>query len=235
MFTLPLIATSYFKKKLRFATLWGEIGMSGVLLLHKKVSIMENNETKKKKRVYKLKFDQLWIDAINQIPVYYHSEIYYWLDYYQNHNYSDIIGTMSDDLVRSLFMLIYPTIKRRRIARNRQRKSREIKKAARLAAPVESQQPAQPKKPEEKTQPEATVKPTATTQPTATQPPEAAAKPQPAPSKQESRGSTAPAPIDSAYHRLQNILGTNELNYEVIAERESYNRAWPPRGSTLRE
>lgn len=196
---------------------------------------MENNETKKKKRVYKLKFDQLWIDAINQIPVYYHSEIYYWLDYYQNHNYSDIIGTMSDDLVRSLFMLIYPTIKRRRIARNRQRKSREIKKAARLAAPVESQQPAQPKKPEEKTQPEATVKPTATTQPTATQPPEAAAKPQPAPSKQESRGSTAPAPIDSAYHRLQNILGTNELNYEVIAERESYNRAWPPRGSTLRE
>ena len=209
--------------------------MSGVLLLHKKVSIMENNETKKKKRVYKLKFDQLWIDAINQIPVYYHSEIYYWLDYYQNHNYSDIIGTMSDDLVRSLFMLIYPTIKRRRIARNRQRKSREIKKAARLAAPVESQQPAQPKKPEEKTQPEATVKPTATTQPTATQPPEAAAKPQPAPSKQESRGSTAPAPIDSAYHRLQNILGTNELNYEVIAERESYNRAWPPRGSTLRE
>ena len=225
MFTLPLIATSYFKKKLRFATLWGEIGMSGVLLLHKKVSIMENNETKKKKRVYKLKFDQLWIDAINQIPVYYHSEIYYWLDYYQNHNDSDIIGTMSDDLVRSLFMLIYPTIKRRRIARNRQRKSREIKKAARLAAPVESQQPAQPKKPEEKTQPEATVKP-----------PEAAAKPpQPAPSKQESRGSTAPAPIDSAYHRLQNILGTNELNYEVIAERESYNRAWPPRGSTLRE
>ena len=196
---------------------------------------MENNETKKKKRVYKLKFDQLWIDAINQIPVYYHSEIYYWLDYYQNHNDSDIIGTMSDDLVRSLFMLIYPTIKRRRIARNRQRKSREIKKAARLAAPVESQQPAQPKKPEEKTQPEATVKPTATTQPTATQPPEAAAKPQPAPSKQESRGSTAPAPIDSAYHRLQNILGTNDLNYEVIAERESYNRAWPPRGSTLRE
>ena len=224
MFTLPLIATSYFKKKLRFATLWGEIGMSGVLLLHKKVSIMENNETKKKKRVYKLKFDQLWIDAINQIPVYYHSEIYYWLDYYQNHNDSDIIGTMSDDLVRSLFMLIYPTIKRRRIARNRQRKSREIKKAARLAAPVESQQPAQPKKPEEKTQPEATVKPS-----------EAAAKPQPAPSKQESRGSTAPAPIDSAYHRLQNIFGTNELNYEVIAERESYNRAWPPRGSTLRE
>ena len=58
--------------------------MSGVLLLHKKVSIMENNETKKKERVYKLKFDQLWIDAINQIPVYYHSEIYYWLDYYQN-------------------------------------------------------------------------------------------------------------------------------------------------------
>ena len=224
MFTLPLIATSYFKKKLRFATLWGEIGMSGVLLLHKKVSIMENNETKKKKRVYKLKFDQLWIDAINQIPVYYHSEIYYWLDYYQNHNHSDLIGTIKDDLVRSLFMLIYPTIKRRRIARNRQRKSREIKKAARLAAPVESQQPAQPKKPEEKTQPEATVKPS-----------EAAAKPQPAPSKQESRGSTAPAPIDSAYHRLQNIFGTNELNYEVIAERESYNRAWPPRGSTLRE
>ena len=224
MFTLPLIATSYFKKKLRFATLWGEIGMSGVLLLHKKVSIMENNETKKKERVYKLKFDQLWIDAINQIPVYYHSEIYYCLDYYQNHNHSDLIGTIKDDLVRSLFMLIYPTIKRRRIARNRQRKSREIKKAARLAAPVESQQPAQPKKPEEKTQPEATVKPS-----------EAAAKPQPAPSKQESRGSTAPAPIDSAYHRLQNIFGTNELNYEVIAERESYNRAWPPRGSTLRE
>ena len=185
---------------------------------------MENNETKKKERVYKLKFDQLWIDAINQIPVYYHSEIYYCLDYYQNHNHSDLIGTIKDDLVRSLFMLIYPTIKRRRIARNRQRKSREIKKAARLAAPVESQQPAQPKKPEEKTQPEATVKPS-----------EAAAKPQPAPSKQESRGSTAPAPIDSAYHRLQNIFGTNELNYEVIAERESYNRAWPPRGSTLRE
>ncbi len=83
--------------------------------------------------------------------------------------------------------------------------------------------------------PEAAVKPTATTQPTATQPPEAAAKPQPAPSKQESRGATAPAPVDSAYHRLQNILGTNDLNYEVIAERESYNRAWPPRGSTLRE
>ena len=192
---------------------------------------MENNETKKKKRVYKLKFDQLWIDAINQIPVYYHSEIYYWLDYYQNHNDSDIIGTMSDDLVRSLFMLIYPTIKRRRIARNRQRKSREIKKAARVAEstqPQESpqqQQPAQPKKPEETTMPEAT----------ATQPPEAAAKPQPAPSKQESRGATAPAPVDSAYHRLQNILGTNDLNYEVIAERESYNRAWPPRGSTLRE
>ncbi len=223
MFTLPLIATSYFKKKLRFATLWGEIGMSGVLLLHKKVSIMENNETKKKKRVYKLKFDQLWIDAINQIPVYYHSEIYYWLDYYQNHNDSDIIGTMSDDLVRSLFMLIYPTIKRRRIARNRQRKSREIKKAARVAESTQ-QQPAQPKKPEEKTMPEAAVKPS-----------EAPAKPQPAPSKQESRGATAPAPVDSAYHRLQNILGTNNLNYEVIAERESYNRAWPPRGSTLRE
>ena len=225
MFTLPPIATSYFKKKLRFATLWGEIGMSGVLLLHKKVSIMENNETKKKERVYKLKFDQLWIDAINQIPVCYHSEIYYWLDYYQNHNHSDLIGTIKDDLVRSLFMLIYPTIKRRRIARNRQRKSREIKKAARLAAPVESQQPAQPKKPEEKTQPETTVKP-----------PEAPARPpQRSPSKQESRGATAPAPVNSAYHRLQNILGTNDLNYEVIAERESYNRAWPPRGSTLRE
>jgi len=202
---------------------------------------MENAETPKKKRVYKLKFDQLWVDAINQIPVYYHSEIYYWIDYYQNHNHSDLIGTIKDDLVRSLFMLIYPTIKRRRIARNRQRKSREIKKAARLAEstqPQESpqqQQPAQPKKAEAKTMPEAAVKPTATTQPTATQPSEAAAKPQPAPSKQESRGSTAPAPVDSAYHRLQNILGTNDLNYEVIAERESYNRAWPPRGSTLRE
>ena len=198
---------------------------------------MENNETKKKNRVYKLKFDQLWIDAINQIPVYYHSEIYYWLDYYQNHNDSDIIGTMSDDLVRSLFMLIYPTIKRRRIARNRQRKSREIKKAARVAEstqPQESiqpQQPAQPKKPEEKTMPEAAVKPTATAKPAAAQPSEAPAKPQPAPSKQESRGSTAPAPVDSAYYRLQDIF----LNYEVIAERESYNRAWPPRGSTLRE
>ncbi|WP_302062326.1 hypothetical protein, partial [uncultured Muribaculum sp.] len=141
---------------------------------------MENNETKKKERVYKLKFDQLWIDAINQIPVYYHSEIYYWLDYYQNHNHSDLIGTIKDDLVRSLFMLIYPTIKRRRIARNRQRKSREIKKAARLAEstqPQESpqqQQPAQPKKAEAKTMPEAAVKPTATTQPTATQPSEAA-------------------------------------------------------------
>ena len=134
MFTLPPIATSYFKKKLRFATLWGEIGMSGVLLLHKKVSIMENNETKKKERVYKLKFDQLWIDAINQIPVCYHSEIYYWLDYYQNHNHSDLIGTIKDDLVRSLFMLIYPTIRRRRLARERQRRYRARKKAARLAS-----------------------------------------------------------------------------------------------------
>ena len=77
---------------------------------------MENNEIKKSKRVYKLKFDQLWVDAINQIPVCYHSEIYYWLDYYQNHNHSDLIGTIKDDLVRSLFMLIYPTIRRRRLA-----------------------------------------------------------------------------------------------------------------------
>ena len=95
---------------------------------------MENNETPKKKRVYKLKFDQLWVDAINQIPVYYHSEIYYWLDYYQNHNHSDLIGTIKDDLVRSLFMLIYPTIRRRRLARERQRRYRARKKAARLAS-----------------------------------------------------------------------------------------------------
>ena len=85
---------------------------------------MENNGTKKSKRVYKLKFDQLWVDAINQIPVCYHSEIYYWLDYYQNHNHSDLIGTIKDDLVRSLFMLIYPTIRRRRLARERQRRYR---------------------------------------------------------------------------------------------------------------
>ena len=52
--------------------------------------------------------------------MYYHSEIYYWLDYYQNHNHSDLIGTIKDDLVRSLFMLIYPTIRRRRLARERQ-------------------------------------------------------------------------------------------------------------------
>ena len=95
---------------------------------------MENNETPRKKRVYKLKFDQLWVDAINQIPVYYHSEIYYWLDYYQNHNHSDLIGTIKDDLVRSLFMLIYPTIRRRRLARERQRRYRARKKAARLAS-----------------------------------------------------------------------------------------------------
>jgi len=95
---------------------------------------MENNETTKKKRVYKLKFDQLLVDAINQIPVYYHSEIYYWLDYYQNHNHSDLIGTIKDDLVRSLFMLIYPTIRRRRLARERQRRYRARKKAARLAS-----------------------------------------------------------------------------------------------------
>ena len=95
---------------------------------------MENNGTPKKKRVYKLKFDQLWVDAINQIPVYYHSEIYYWLDYYQNHNHSDLIGTIKDDLVRSLFMLIYPTIRRRRLARERQRRYRARKKAARLAS-----------------------------------------------------------------------------------------------------
>uniref|UniRef100_UPI0025B62BFA hypothetical protein n=1 Tax=uncultured Muribaculum sp. TaxID=1918613 RepID=UPI0025B62BFA len=93
-----------------------------------------NAETPKKKRVYKLKFDQLWVDAINQIPVYYHSEIYYWLDYYQNHNHSDLIGTIKDDLVRSLFMLIYPTIRRRRLARERQRRYRARKKAARLAS-----------------------------------------------------------------------------------------------------
>ena len=95
---------------------------------------MENNGTPKKKRVYKLKFDQLWVDAINQIPVYYHSEIYYWLDYYQNHNHSDLIGTIKDDLVRSLFMLIYSTIRRRRLARERQRRYRARKKAARLAS-----------------------------------------------------------------------------------------------------
>ncbi len=95
---------------------------------------MENNETKKSKRVYKLKFDQLWVDAINQIPVYYHSEIYYWIDYYQNHNHSDLIGTIKDDLVRSLFMIIYPTIRRRRIAREHQRRYRARKKAERLAA-----------------------------------------------------------------------------------------------------
>ena len=100
---------------------------------------MENAETPKKKRVYKLKFDQLWVDAINQIPVYYHSEIYYWIDYYQNHNDSDIIGTMSDDLVRTLFMLIYPTIRRRRLARQRQRRYCERKKAARLAAEASAQ------------------------------------------------------------------------------------------------
>ena len=95
---------------------------------------MENNGTPKKKRIYKLKFDQLWVDAINQIPVYYHSEIYYWLDYYQNHNHSDLIGTIKDDLVRSLFMLIYPTIRRRRLARERQSRYRARKKAARLAS-----------------------------------------------------------------------------------------------------
>ena len=110
---------------------------------------MENNETPKKKRIYKLKFDQLWVDAINQIPVYYHSEIYYWLDYYQNHNHSDLIGTIKDDLVRSLFMLIYPTIRRRRLARERQRRCRARKKAARLAAitqqPAPESTPAQPK------------------------------------------------------------------------------------------
>ena len=100
---------------------------------------MENAETPKKKRVYKLKFDQLWVDATNQIPVYYHSEIYYWIDYYQNHNDSDIIGTMSDDLVRTLFMLIYPTIRRRRLARQRQRRYCERKKAARLAAEASAQ------------------------------------------------------------------------------------------------
>ena len=95
---------------------------------------MESNETPKKKRVYKLKFDQLWVDAINQIPVYYHSEIYYWIDYYQNHNHSDLIGTIKDDLVRSLFMIIYPTIRRRRLARERQRRYRARKRAERLAA-----------------------------------------------------------------------------------------------------
>ena len=117
-----------------FATLWGEIGYFGLLSLLKKYNIMENNGTKKSKRVYKLKFDQLWVDAINQIPVCYHSEIYYWLDYYQNHNHSDLIGTIKDDLVRSLFMLIYPTIRRRRLARERQRRYRARKKAARLAS-----------------------------------------------------------------------------------------------------
>jgi hypothetical protein len=100
---------------------------------------MENAETPKKKRVYKLKFDQLWVDAINQIPVCYHSEIYYWLDYYQNHNHSDLIGTIKDDLVRSLFMLIYPTIRRRRLARERQRRYCARKKAARLAAEASTQ------------------------------------------------------------------------------------------------
>ena len=117
-----------------FATLWGEIGYFGLLSLLKKYNIMENNGTKKSKRVYKLKFDQLWVDAINQIPVCYHSEIYYRLDYYQNHNHSDLIGTIKDDLVRSLFMLIYPTIRRRRLARERQRRYRARKKAARLAS-----------------------------------------------------------------------------------------------------
>ncbi|WP_304469088.1 hypothetical protein, partial [uncultured Muribaculum sp.] len=39
-----------------------------------------------------------------------------------------------DDLVRSLFMLIYPTIRRRRLARERQRRYRARKKAARLAS-----------------------------------------------------------------------------------------------------
>jgi len=115
---------------------------------------MENNETPKKKRVYKLKFDQLWVDAINQIPVYYHSEIYYWIDYYQNHNDSDIIGTMSDDLVRTLFMLIYPTIRRRRLARQRQRRYCERKKAARLAAEASAQPSAASKPSSPAVQPE---------------------------------------------------------------------------------
>ena len=115
---------------------------------------MENNGTPKKKRVYKLKFDQLWVDAINQIPVYYHSEIYYWIDYYQNHNDSDIIGTMSDDLVRTLFMLIYPTIRRRRLARQRQRRYCERKKAARLAAEASAQPSAASKPSSPAVQPE---------------------------------------------------------------------------------
>ena len=108
--------------------------MLGRIIFAEKDNVMENNGTKKSKRVYKLKFDQLWVDAINQIPVCYHSEIYYWLDYYQNHNHSDLIGTIKDDLVRSLFMLIYPTIRRRRLARERQRRYRARKKAARLAS-----------------------------------------------------------------------------------------------------
>ena len=108
--------------------------MLGRIIFAEKDNVMENNEIKKSKRVYKLKFDQLWVDAINQIPVCYHSEIYYWLDYYQNHNHSDLIGTIKADLVRSLFMLIYPTIRRRRLARERQRRYRARKKAARLAA-----------------------------------------------------------------------------------------------------
>ena len=115
---------------------------------------MENAETPKKKRVYKLKFDQFWVDAINQIPVYYHSEIYYWIDYYQNHNDSDIIGTMSDDLVRTLFMLIYPTIRRRRLARQRQRRYCERKKAARLAAEASAQPSAASKPSSPAVQPE---------------------------------------------------------------------------------
>ena len=114
-----------------FATLWGEIGHFVLLSLLKKIISWK---TTKRPRRRELKFDQLWVDAINQIPVYYHSEIYYWLDYYQNHNHSDLIGTIKDDLVRSLFMLIYPTIRRRRLARERQRRYRARKKAARLAS-----------------------------------------------------------------------------------------------------
>jgi len=181
---------------------------------------MENNETPKKKRIYKLKFDQLWVDAINQIPVYYHSEIYYWLDYYQNHNHSDLIGTIKDDLVRSLFMLIYPTIRRRRLARERQRRCRARKKAARLAAIT--QQPA----------PESTPAPKPAPKPKPAQPKNSQPQPvvQPAQPSQTARACEPAQPSRAAqphhdecrskamHPPVREIGRENELTYRVINE-----------------
>jgi hypothetical protein len=142
-------------KKVRFATLWGEMRGFGVIYLLKKV-IMENATTKTSSRKGKnLKFDQEWKDAVDRLPKHYRDEICAAIEAYQR----DLtIIEVTSGVPRAIFMLIMPTIRRRYRARELRRLARARKTATKSA----------PSRPTEPTQP-APTQPT-TAQPTPTQP-----------------------------------------------------------------